>query len=126
MLIKMGGEQETLRHVKWAAEGKCFSCGNIKPLRFDVGAMSSDFKACEDCIRRHGVENLGKEADRLLDVLTSPEWRRKYAAPMNPTCFHCRKPTLQNLDGTIPLMCSECFREYKNLFSGLPVEPVEE
>lgn len=119
MLIKVKADGELLRQMSWAAEGKCFACGNVRPTT-EVGAMSSDFKACEDCIRKYGPRELSREADRLLEVLTSPEWRKKLVPRIDPQCFHCRKPTFQNPDGTIPLMCQACWREYRATFPTSP------
>lgn len=109
--------------------GVCFACGKADILS-DIGTYGSaenmgNFRACCNCILKYSRTQLSAEADRVLVVMSSPEWKRR--ASVTPSgAIYCRK-CRERIDkkdhrisallqeGRIPLICLQCFEELKAL-----------
>lgn len=109
--------------------GVCFACGRndvLSSINTEGTAQNmGQFMACCNCILKYSRTQLAAEADRVLSVMTSPEWKRR-ASEVPDGAIYCRKcrKRIDRKDSRIvallsenriPLICFECFDELKAL-----------
>jgi len=96
----------------------CFGCGRDDRLVADAEAASPAYKICGDCARRYAdtpekAASMKAEADRLLDLMSNPEWKAaERRAELDPHCV-CGAPINWLGVGKPPLLCPEHLREWR-------------
>jgi hypothetical protein len=90
----------------------CVACGKpgTETQLFKLrGAINENAYACALCLARFGNDALAREYDRQLSEAT-------VASYIQPRCLHCGEPVIMLGDGNIPLWCSACERERRELY----------
>jgi hypothetical protein len=90
----------------------CCACGKDGIELFDVGSVNKFVRACAACIAKYGKATLKDVADQALAWVLDPA-NRDNGKPAR--CGHCPNSVVRLVDGSLPVLCSECQRKLNAL-----------
>lgn len=93
----------------------CAMCGGMERVKTHSYILSHTMGGCAECFNRYGWDQVIKEANRQLStqsaVRVNVESLR--ASAMEGKCFHCGEKVLRDLNGSNPMLCTDCQRELR-------------
>lgn len=81
----------------------CVSCGRVDLPLVKLPGMADNLRSCGPCLAKHGLQNLGTDADRMLSIATH--------AKRVEACLHCGEPVICQPNGMRAMWCAACERE---------------
>jgi hypothetical protein len=108
--------------------GICFACGKDEnPVEQVRKSLAVAFFCCDECRLRYDEKELRYESERLMLLMSKPEWKRRMTPMLCPdhdaaelTCRFCKKNRLTQNPYTheVPVMCDECWMGIQRMRAG--------